>query len=125
MTREIKFRAWDKDKKQWLFGYELPNLGGFSLFGEVMMLGEWSSIPLDKLNDIEVMQFTGLLDKNGKEMYEGDIVRTDDHEIAKIEWDAPEFVAMYRGLGGYWNALSLPNNTEIIGNIYEHPNLLN
>mgnify|MGYP001584566705 CR=1 FL=1 len=30
-NREIKFRAWDNKKKEWLFGYELPNLGGFSL----------------------------------------------------------------------------------------------
>jgi hypothetical protein len=62
--REIKFRAWD-DKK-WLLGYELPNLGGFSLFGEVVMLDEWSHI-LDtflferdghKADDLKVMQYT-------------------------------------------------------------------
>jgi hypothetical protein len=42
--RECKFRAWCAKHKRWLCGYEMPHLGGFSLFGEVMMLGEWSHI---------------------------------------------------------------------------------
>ena len=42
--REFKFRAWDNKTKEWLLGYELPNLGGFSMFGEAMLFGEWSAI---------------------------------------------------------------------------------
>jgi hypothetical protein len=42
--RECKFRAWCAKHKRWLCGYEMPHLGGFSLFGEVMVLGEWSHI---------------------------------------------------------------------------------
>ncbi len=34
MSRQIKFRAWDNKDKKWLLGYEYPNLGGFSMFGE-------------------------------------------------------------------------------------------
>ena len=35
MTSNLKFRAYDKKAKKWLLGYEYPNLGGFSLFGEL------------------------------------------------------------------------------------------
>lgn len=86
-----------------------------------------------------LMQFTGLLDKNGKEIYEGDIVQ-DIHEEygenlaglggkktlvkAEVKWEAPEFLAMYKVPGGLWNMLSLPDQCEIIGNIHQSPELL-
>lgn len=66
--RTIKFRAWDKGENKWLLGYEYPNLGGFSMLGETMMMGEYtnliSSYFPNRIKDIVLMQFTGLLDKN-------------------------------------------------------------
>ena len=128
MNRPIKFRAWDDAKKEWLCGYEMPNLGGFSLFGETVMLGEWSRI-LDeyifernghKQDDLKVMQFTGLTDKNGKEIYEGDIVRYRDG-IYKVDWFENGFY-LFRDVRAKFDIWWV--DTEVVGNIYENPELL-
>lgn len=63
MNREIKFRAWDTNQKQWV-GIEVLYLGG---------LGQELEVEA-KRSGIKIMQSTGLLDKNGKEIYEGDII---------------------------------------------------
>jgi len=101
--RKIKFRAYDNKKKKWLLGYELENLGGFSLFGECMLLGEWSGI-LDtflmsrknyKPDDLKVMQFTGLKDSKNRDVYEGDYVKVFDQTVDDYEGED-----LGGGLGG-------------------------
>ena len=75
--RTIKFRAWDDSKKEWLLGYEYPNLGGFSLDGECVLMGEWANVCTSfmfennnrKRTDLKLMQFTGLKDKIEKDWY--------------------------------------------------------
>lgn len=79
----------------------------------------------EKLNDIVLMQCTGLKDKNGKLIYEGDICITDDGETAIIEWNnynAIFGVIIEGGLYTFDNFFE--SDLEIIGNIYENPELL-
>jgi uncharacterized phage protein (TIGR01671 family) len=68
-----KYRAWDKLEKKWLFGYGDTDLGGFSLLGEVVLCGMLPSIPLERLNDIEITEFVGKKDSKGRDIYDGDI----------------------------------------------------
>lgn len=123
MNREIKFRAWDKKNKQWLFGYELPNLGGFSLMGEVMMMGEWAALLSNRfpndVKEIAVMQWTGLKGEGGKEIYEGDLLRFSDGTVREVGFKTGMF-----GAGVDFNFHQIQSDCEIIGNIHENPELL-
>jgi uncharacterized phage protein (TIGR01671 family) len=125
MSRQLKFRAWDTVDKKWLFGYEYSSLGGFSLVGEVTLMGELNSVALDRWNDVAIMQFTGLTDKNGKEIYEGDIVKYQVVEstprIAEVTYLTDTFCLK--------NDIAMPTRYysgtgEVIGNIHENPELL-
>ena len=122
--REIKFRAWVKDRKA-IFEVVLINYVTKKVTYLLERVGHLLNIRHDKFNDVELMQYTGLKDKNGKEIYEGDIFYTGSKKILYIvEW-------IDCGLKGrqiknkswvgldYWK-----DDIEVIGNIYENPELL-
>lgn len=125
MNREIKFRAWDNKNKKWLLGYDYGTLGGFSIYGECVSFGEWQGVYESflferngkKWDDLKIMQYTGLKDKFGKEIYEGDI----------YEWEKEKGEIIF--LDGCYKCRSLTNDfclssmikeIKIIGNIYEN-----
>lgn len=81
-------------------------------------------IPLDK---IELMQSTGLLDKNGKEIFEGDILGTKDgllNGVVEYQADLGMFVNSLIRYNNFERLCSVSVNREILGNIYENPELL-
>lgn len=104
--REIRFRAWNKEKKEIVYRFfSIDNTNGLC----------WYQNPMENLPYI-LMQYTGLKDKNGKEIYEGDIVYSTyyRHNI-EIE----DIFTMYK-----WFDYPESEEFEIIGNIYENPELI-
>lgn len=120
--REIKFRAWDKRKKKIIDVakiqfYRNGNGNLSNCIASIQSL-EKSYLPAD----IILLQFTGLLDKNGKEIYEGDIIKYTDAE-GKI---FNKYIVFRNGCfeadSGEWHLK--PLEKEIIGNVYENKELL-
>uniref|UniRef100_A0A6M3IWM7 Putative YopX protein n=1 Tax=viral metagenome TaxID=1070528 RepID=A0A6M3IWM7_9ZZZZ len=122
--REIKFRAWDKYVEKMVTEPGFINMGGeakreCAIYHEEEL--RWENIT----DRIELMQFIGLLDKNGKEIYEGDIVEfTSDvlkmKKLFYIEFENARFIPV-----PFTKDISeVASNGEVIGNIYEHSNLL-
>ena len=112
--REIKFRAWDGKQM-----YYSPMLG----YNEFVDINE--QIKCAMTNGLILMQFTGLLDKNGKECFEGDVVAIEGREtIGEVYWDYGSWQLKRKELTGGMLSAFEKEQIEVIGNIYETPNLL-
>lgn len=121
--RPIKFRAWDNKTKLMGSSFSLES-ASYEGFPRPFTDDNGES---DLRADYVVMQFTGLLDKHGKEIYEGDLISWWGNDVREVLYD-PET--------GGWNTLGrnlvakrtrhrlYKGNGEIIGNIYENKDLL-
>ena len=121
MEREIKFRAWDKRKKEMFYDWCIdPDGGWFGDFGEG---SEDIALKYYKNGEIEVMQYTGLKDKNGKEIYEGDIVQVNGRN-QEVFFKDGYFGWGQQHTGTYSFDPFESEEIEVIGNIYENPELI-
>jgi len=126
--RELKFRAWDNRRKKMSHDVEIRSDGIHSFYSWQANVyeknGNWERFftNIDDERNV-IMQYTGLHDKNGKEIYEGDILKCTQAQgeyNAVMDWVDNGF--WLRGLQGTY----LPNQEyrEIIGNIYEDAALI-
>lgn len=138
MNREIKFRAWDKNLKKFYtdsFMLRICHNKIFFTYDEK----QWKI----SVAECDYMQFTGLHDKNGTPIYEGDILEATFNGnnverfsvINSLDWDgrrseenAPFMSAWGCTCGTYFytfmNVFDPTRFAEVVGNIYEHPRLL-
>lgn len=122
--RDIKFRIWDGAKNEWLASSSKDALPyyGFALVGEVMTVQSPPIWSLDEGNVVE--QYTGLKDKNGREIYEGDVLIDDTGEPIEywvVKFSDGGFVGECAGVA---ESLFELTNLEIAGSIHENPELV-
>lgn len=119
MNRELKFRAWDKTNRRIFVAHAINFNKG--IVYEVIEVGTQR----DPFSKVELMQFTGLKDKNGKEIYEGDIVEDNGYRLRyQIIFEDGEFRLDGKTSFSLRGIVPFLNDYEIIGNIYENPELL-
>lgn len=143
--REIKFRGYDTDDKVWRYGFYMQKNDTILCFAtenqikenehHLILFGgfcDWNMPRPYYQSEVDgnsIGQYTGLHDKNGKEIYEGDIVTIDSEgkdELFVIEWteDTARFSMVQCGslmydFDNYWSS-----ELTVVGNIYENPELI-
>ena len=128
--RDIKFRVWDKKKNDWFDDddgelYIQPN--GNINFG-------WNGEVMDDYTDrVILLQYTGLKDKNGVEIYEGDFLMAGDAYLGVVKYHSTRAQFIGKNIGETFQEDEYDtlytkngrfNSAKVIGNIYENPELL-
>ena len=116
--REIKFRAWSNKKKKWIY----LRLQGSDIVC-YLENGKQTGEDLSDLYLSDWLQYTGLKDKNGKEIFEGDIWE-EDTDVGEIIWLEDEGQFALADKNDTITTLSFLRHGYIIGNIYENKDLL-
>ena len=122
MSRELRFRVWNIEKKVMSKGFTLKEFAydqdgesgncDYNLTSGLKESGVYERV------DNPVMQYTGLKDKNEKDVYEDDIVKSDwgyGEDICKVEMDSIIYAKL---------ECTISDEIEVIGNVWEHPRLL-
>lgn len=137
MNREILFRGKRKDNGNWIEGYFVLLAINEGLKHAIYTGTDEGRFILFEVIPDTVGQFTGLCDKNGNKIFEGDILTLEDTYngdvqfscgVFGIEWSAMKRHKNLRGFGARHNLLTFEDGVnedlEIIGNIFDNPELL-
>ena len=130
--REIKFRGWDEIHKVMHYGFEFIRSG---IEGNDWIIFKSDRQKLEKgevfdnpyfAQQIKIMQFTGLKDKQGKEIYEGDIVKDAKEQVGKVfrQESTAQFAVNWLMEDGSYETDTCMEYGIVIGNIYQNPELL-
>jgi phage protein len=127
MNRDIKFRAWVKDRKA-IFEVVLINYVSKKVTYLFEKVGHLLNIRHEKFNDVELMQYSGLTDMMEKEIYEGDILfESFGERYYKVVFKNGSFRAEFEGdfeEHSFDLIDVVAQGCKIVGNIYENPELL-
>ena len=133
--RPFKFRVYNKKSNKWIHGPHKNNsLDGVNLFGECILLGGFmDKTSLEDLNECEILQYTGLKDKNGRDIFEGDILKVKNYDgwfdqegfynNSVVKWDErsrDSSMGETESCGYFY----IPKDREVIGNVFENPELI-
>ena len=112
MSREIKFRAWDREQKK--------------IFPVDSLVFEKGNAIVNGKTDIDLMQYTGLKDKNGVEIYEGDVLSEPVSPVGGKDegYRYRNRVIEWLGACSGYSLFAPYASSEVMGNIYENPELM-
>lgn len=127
MSQIIKLRAWNAEQEEMLEGGEFYiDFIGQPHQGEVGAFVDYEKDGQLQRREVKLMQFTGLCDKNGKEIWEGDVIEIQDarHQRESIIFIQGAFMSQRPDGTSRWLSNHHPSWFVVIGNIYENPELL-
>jgi len=136
--REIKFRAWDKAYKKMVYDYLIPSSKAFgqyrmavSFTGQVFTFTDAEMVDYDEdqmknsaayVERFELMQFTGLHDKNGREIYEGDVLLIGGiHVWVEYRQGLAAYLITDGSFDDYLYTVKRYKEIEVIGNVHYNP----